>query len=196
MPAAAQALTVVAAQSSPQKEIANYLDLREQAKAALIELEAERLNIPADLARQIASQAAGKPKLDTDAVLAQYKSVKTKQDQLQDKTAALEFLLNAVNTRLDELKASLLADFTIVLRQRITEQHQVTTKEQDEAQHAQELLDALNREFDEITQHPEPASSAAALPGVAAAASSPGGPRAAAAASARSRSKRRRTTRA
>jgi hypothetical protein len=193
----AQALTVVAATSTPQTEIANYLDVREQAKAALVELEAERRKVPADLAQQIALQAAGKPKLDTDAVFAQYNTAKTKDDQLQDKKAAIQFLLEAVSTRLDELKESSPADFIIVLRQRIAEQQKVTTKEQDEAQHAQDRLDELNRELEDIvTKHPDAASSAAASPEAVAAApsASPGSPRTAAVASPRNRSRRARAS--
>src|SRR5262245_17119017 len=118
MPTAAQALTVVAAQPTPQQQIASYLEVREQAKAALIDLAAERQKIPADLAQQVVTQTAGKP-LDIAAVLALYKAAKQKDDQLQEKTTAIEFLLDAVNSRLDELKESSPADFIIVLRQRI-----------------------------------------------------------------------------
>jgi hypothetical protein len=191
MATAGQALALVAAKSAPQTEIESYLDLREKTKSALIELEAERLKVPADLVQQVASQAAGKPKLDTDALLAQYKTAKTKQDQLQEKKAAVEFLLDAVGKRLEELKSSSSADFIIVLKQRIAVQEKVTTKEQDEAQQAQAVLKELNRELNEIVRaYPSAASSAAASPSAAAPASaaSSGGTRTASVASSRSRS--------
>jgi hypothetical protein len=193
MPTVAQALTVVAVQPAPQQQIASYVDVREQAKAALIELAAEQQKVPADLAQQVVAQAAGKPQLDTDAVLALYKTAKQKGDQLQDKTTAIGFLLDAVNKRLDELKESSPADFIIVLRQRIAEQQKVTAKEQDEAQHAQATLDELNHELEDlVTKHPDAASSATAAPGIAAAApaTSAGAARTAAVASSRSRSRR------
>jgi hypothetical protein len=194
MPTAAQALTVVAVQPAPQQQIASYLDVREQAKAALIELAAERQKIPADLAQQVVTQTAGKP-LDIAAVLALYKAAKLKDDQLQEKTTAIEFLLDAVNARLDELKESSPADFIIVLRQRIAEQQKVTVKEQDEAQHAQATLDELNRELEDIVnKHPDAASSAAAVPGIAAAAPAASAGTARTATSSRSRSRRTRAS--
>jgi hypothetical protein len=185
MATAGQALTLVAGKSAPQTEIENYLDLREKAKSALIELEAELLKIPADLAQQVASQAASKPKLDTDALLSQYKAAKAKHDQLLEKKAAVQFLLDAVSKRLDELKASSPADFIIVLKQRIAEQEEVTSKEHDEAERAKAALEELNDELDEIVKaHPAAAGSAAAAPAPAA------GPRAVSAATPPARRRR------
>src|SRR4029453_11453193 len=69
-------------------------------------------------------------------------------------------LLEEIGDRLNELKASSTAEFIEALRRRIAEQEKATTKTQEEAWHAKEILDDLNDQLaDVIAAHPSAAGS-------------------------------------
>lgn len=157
--ATAHSLTVIESKPAVQTEIENYLNTREKAKATLVSIGEEIDKVGPDLAQQVVAQSVGKPKLDADAVLAQYKAAKTKHDQLQEKKAAIEFLLDAVSKRLDELKSLSSVDFVIVLNRQIAEHEKLNAKTQAEADRTEAALEQLKKELKEIVDaHPDAAA--------------------------------------
>jgi chromosome segregation ATPase len=156
-------LTVIDSKPAAQTEIENYLSTREKAKAALVGIEGEIAKVGPDLAQQIVAQTVGKPTLEPDAVVVPFKAAKTKHDQLQEKKAAIEFLLEALAKRLEEMKSRSPADFVIVLNQHIAAHEQQATKTQEEADRVAAELEQLKKELKEIVDaHPDAASSTTA----------------------------------
>jgi chromosome segregation ATPase len=154
---ATASLTVIDSRPAAQTEIENYLSTRE-----LVGIEEDIAKVGPDLAHQIVAQAVGKPKLDPDAVVAPFKAAKTKHDQLQEKKAAIEFLLDALAKRLEQLKSQSPSDFVIVLNQHIAATEQQATKTQDEANRVAAELEQLKKELKEIVDaHPDAAPGAA-----------------------------------
>jgi hypothetical protein len=157
-----QALAVV---ENPQTEIENYLDVRQKATSALSDLNDAIAKVLPDLAEQVVSQSSGKPKLDIDTVLSQYKAAKAKHDLLQEQKGAINALREAVNTHLNELKLSSPIDFVHVIDRRIAVWQQLATKTEEEAQRAKDAIEELSEERNDIVgKYPDAAKSAAAAP--------------------------------
>ncbi len=131
-------------------EIDTYIDLREKAKVALHDIDGELAKFEQELAKQIAADGAGKPKLEPDAVLAKYKAQQVKTDQLKEKRTALEAAQRSVDARLEELKKSSPAEYVAALDKRIADQRKVSAKTQEEADRAEEALKALTEERDKV----------------------------------------------
>jgi hypothetical protein len=184
---ATASLAVIDSRPAAQTEIENYLSTREKAKAALVAIEQELAKIGPDLAQQIVAQAVGKAKLDPDAVAVPFKAAKAKHDQLCEKKAAIELLLEAIAKRLDELKEQSPSDFVIVLNQHIAARQQEAAKTKADADRVEAELDQLKKELEKILKdHPD-----AAPGGVAASASGSTSSGSSASSAARSKSKTR-----
>jgi hypothetical protein len=163
-----QALTVV---DNPQTEIENYLAVRQKAISALSDLNDEIAKVLPDLAEQVVSQSSGKPKLDIDAVLSQYKAAKAKHDLLQEEKGAVNAVREAVNTHLNELKLSSPIDFVLVIDRQIAVWQQLAAKTEEEAQRAKLAIKELSEERNDIVgKYPDAAKSAAAASAAAPAA--------------------------
>jgi len=121
-------------------EITNCLDALEKVDSALKDL-ADESN--PHLAKQIAAELVGKPKLDPDAVLTKYKAMEAKRNQLKEKENAMTYTRDELVTRLKELKSSSPTEFDQVLNKRMAEQEKVRDKAQEEARHADKKLKEL-----------------------------------------------------
>ena len=162
---ATASLTVIDNKPAAQTEIENYLSTREKAKAALVAVEQDIAKIGPDLAQQIVTQAVGKPKLDPDAVVVPFKAAKAKHDQLQEKKAAIELLLDAIAKRLDELKKQSPSDFVIVLNQHIAARQQEAAKTKADADRVEAELEQLKIELEKLLKdYPDAAPSGVADP--------------------------------
>jgi hypothetical protein len=144
---AAQALMLVEDSAAIQVEIENELEARDKADAAWMALDDEAATTRANAAKQFAAQSSGKPVVDTDAALAQFKESKAKLDGIEAKKEALNFLLDALEARLEQLRDDARDDYVAVLKRKISDQEKVFEKSEDGAEKAKELLDRLNQEL-------------------------------------------------
>jgi hypothetical protein len=123
-------------------EITRCLDALEKVDSALKDL-ADESN--SHLAKQIAAELVGKPKLDPDSVLTKYKAMEAKRNQLKEKQDAITFMRDELVTRLKELKSSSPTEFDQVLNKRMAEQEKVRDKAQEEVRHADKKLKELGK---------------------------------------------------
>jgi hypothetical protein len=155
---AAQALMLVEDSAAIQVEIENELEARDKADAAWMVLDDEVETIRANAAKQFALQSSGKPVVDTDAALAQFKESKAKLDGVEAKKEALNFLLDALEARLEQLQADARDDYVAVLKRKINEQEKAFEMSEDGAEKAKELLDRLNQELATLVPAAAPAA--------------------------------------
>jgi hypothetical protein len=156
-----QALTVV---DNRQTEIENYLDVRQKATSALSDINDKIAKVLPDLAEQVVAQSSGKPKLDIDTVLSQYKAAKAKHDLLQEEKGAINAVREAVNTHLNELKLSSPIDFVHVIDRQIAVWQQLASKTEEEAHRAKHAIEELSEERNDIVgKYPDAAKSAATV---------------------------------
>jgi hypothetical protein len=164
---AAQALMLVEGSAVIQVEIENELEARDKTEVAWMALDDEAGTITADAARQFAAQSSGNPAIDTDAALVQFNAIKQKLDGVQAKKQALEFLEDALETRLKQLQGDAHDDYVAVLKRKIGEQEKAVERTVEDAEQAEASLERLIQELAQL----DAGGPAVAAPGAAPAAS-------------------------
>jgi hypothetical protein len=146
---AAPALLSVVPDSQTQKEIENTLDAPRKISDAIEDLEKERSDARADLARSIAADLAAGP-LNIDSAIEKQKAWKTKDDTLAAKIQACDQLREIIAARIEELKATQPAALAAALQRKVDELEKESATQKDRAALLKKQIDEFKALLSEL----------------------------------------------